>query len=193
VTRVCVFCGSSPGADPRFVEAARRLGAVLAARGLGLVYGGAGVGLMGALADAVRIQGGEVIGVIPRALARKELAHAGLSELRVVESMHERKALMAELSDGFLALPGGMGTLEELCEALTWLQLGIHSKPVGLLNVAGYFDRFLEFLDHAVAERLLKPQHRALALVEQEPGALLDRLAHWRPVRVEKWLGREQA
>ncbi len=193
MTRVCVFCGSSTGADPRFLEAARRLGAVLVAHGLGLVYGGAGVGLMGALADAVRGRGGEVIGVIPRALARKEVAHAGLSELRVVESMHERKAVMAELADAFVALPGGMGTLEELCEALTWLQLGIHSKPVGLLNVAGYFDRFLEFLDHAVAERLLKPQHRALALVEQEPGALLDRLAHWRPARVEKWLDREQA
>lgn len=191
--RLCVFCGSSPGADPRFREAAERLGGLLARRGLGLVYGGGRVGLMGILADSVLAHGGDVIGVIPKALARKEVAHQGLSDLRTVGSMHERKALMADLADGFIALPGGLGTLDELCEILTWAQLGLHSKPTGILNVAGYFDRFLEFLDRAVSERLVRPEHRELVLVEGEPEALLDRIGGWKPAPLgEKWLRPEE-
>jgi len=186
--RLCVFCGSSAGADPRFREAAEQLGKLLARRAVGLVYGGGRVGLMGILADAVLSHGGEAIGVIPKALARKEVAHLGLSELRIVDSMHARKALMADLADGFIALPGGLGTLDELCEILTWGQLGLHRKPTGILNPAGYFDLFLEFLDRAVSERLLRPEHRSRVLVESEPEALLDRIGDWKPVAVEKWL-----
>ena len=186
--RLCVFCGSSAGADPRFREAAEQLGKLLARRAVGLVYGGGRVGLMGILADAVLSHGGEVIGVIPKALAGKEVAHLGLSELRIVDSMHARKALMADLADGFIALPGGLGTLDELCEILTWGQLGLHRKPTGILNPAGYFDLFLEFLDRAVSERLLRPEHRSRVLVESEPEALLDRIGDWKPVAVEKWL-----
>ncbi len=191
--RICVFCGSSAGADPRFRAAAERLGALLARRGIGLVYGGGRLGLMGILADSVLDHGGEVIGVIPRALARKEVAHQGLGDLRVVGSMHERKALMAELADGFIALPGGLGTLDELCEILTWAQLGLHAKPNGLLNVAGYFDHFLKFLDRAGEDQFVRPDHRGLLLVDIEPEALLDRLGAWKPTLLgEKWLRPEE-
>lgn len=190
--RICVFCGSSPGADPRFAEGARALGDEIARRGLGLVYGGATVGLMGVVANAALAGGAEVIGVLPSALARKEIAHEGLAELRVVGSMHERKQQMVDLSDGFVALPGGMGTLEELFEVLTWAQLGLHAKPCGLLDVAGFFDDLLRFLDHVVTSRLLKPRHRALLQVERDPARLLDALARHRAVPEEKWIDRGQ-
>ena len=190
--RVCVFCGSSPGARPGYRTAAEALGAAIARRGLGLVYGGAHVGLMGAVADAALLHGGEVIGVLPRALEAKELAHRNLSALYVVESMHERKALMAELSDCFVALPGGIGTLEETFEAWTWTQLGLHEKPCALLDVDGYYAALHAFLDHAVAERFVRPEHRAMLLVESDPERMLDALSGWRAPIVEKWLDRNE-
>jgi uncharacterized protein (TIGR00730 family) len=190
--RVCVFCGSSPGARPAYASAARELGAALARRGLGLVYGGGGVGLMGILADSALASGASVIGVIPKGLATKELAHAGLSDLRVVSSMHERKALMAELADAFIAMPGGLGTLEEICEILTWAQLGIHAKPCSLLNVEGYFDTLLAMLDHAVAERFVRPEHRALVLSGSDPSELLSALERHRAPQLEKWIDRDK-
>ena len=165
--RVCVYCGSSPGARPDYARAARDLGRTLASEGLGVVYGGSNVGLMGQLADGVLEGGGEVIGVIPRMFVNKGIDHWGLTEVRIVDSMHERKALMADLSDAFIALPGGIGTIEEFFEALTWAQLGIHGKPCGLLNVCGYYDKLLDFLDHVVAQRFLREQHRAMVLVAQ--------------------------
>ena len=174
--RICVFCGSSPGARPAYRSAAARLGAALAARGIGLVYGGANVGLMSELAHSVLDAGGEVIGVIPRSLVQRELALTGLADLRITDSMQERKAVMADLADGFIAMPGGLGTLDEFFEVLTWTQLGIHRKPSGLLNVEGYFDTLLAFLDHAVAERFVKDVHRSMLIVELEPNRLLDRL-----------------
>ena len=174
--RICVFCGSSPGARPAYLAAARELGELLAARGIGLVYGGASVGLMGELADAVLAAGGEAIGVIPGRLLDREIAHAGLTELHVVETMHERKALMAELSDAFVMLPGGAGTLDEFFEALTWRQLGLHSKPLALLDVDGFVGPLLALADHLVAEGFVLPEFRALLLVERDPAALLDRL-----------------
>jgi hypothetical protein len=186
--RVCVFCGSSVGIRPVYREAAQALGRALAGRGVELVFGGGRVGLMGALADAVLAAGGRAIGVIPEALVARDLAHRGLSELRVVGSMHERKALMAELSDAFVALPGGFGTLEEYCEALTWAQLGLHVKPCGLLNVAGFYDALLELFDHAVSEQFVDGPHRSLVLVEEDPRRLLDLLAAYRPPQVEKWI-----
>lgn len=186
--RVCVFCGSSPGNLPAYLDAARATGQALAARGLGLVYGGGSVGLMGAVADATLAAGGEVVGVIPRALELRELAHRRLTTLHVVGSMHERKARMAELADGFLALPGGMGTLEELAEILTWAQLGLHARPVGLLDVAGYYGALIAFFDRAAGEGFVRPEHRRLLLVGSEPGPLLDRFAAWRPVPVERWI-----
>jgi uncharacterized protein (TIGR00730 family) len=189
---VCVFAGSSPGARPAFAEAARTLGQVIARAGLNLVFGGGSVGLMGILADAALEQGGSVTGVIPRALYEREVGHDGVTELRVVESMHDRKAQMAELSDAFIALPGGMGTLEELFEALTWGQLGYHEKPCGLLNVAGYWDGLLVALDKAVRERFVAGEHREMLLVEDDPTALLDCLQRYQPPHVEKWLGREE-
>ena len=175
--RICVFCGSGAGKHPGYAEAARELAAELIRRKLGLVYGGGSIGLMGVLADAALARGGDVIGVIPRALATEELAHAGLTELRVVESMHERKALMATLADGFVALPGGLGTLEETLEMLTWTQLGISPKPVGLLNVRGYWEPLLAQLAHAAREGFIRPEHLALVLTAESPAALLDRLA----------------
>ena len=178
--RICVFCGSSSGNDPRYLEAAQAMGRVLADRGLGLVYGGGSVGLMGAVADAALAAGAEVIGVIPRVLQIRELAHRSLTTLHVVDSMHQRKALMAELSDGFVALPGGMGTLEELSEVLTWAQLGLHARPIGLLDVAGYYRPLATFFDQAVTAGFLRPVHRGLLLVGEEPAALLDQLAAWR-------------
>ncbi len=174
--RVCVFCGSSSGGRPEYAEAARRFGAALAGRGLGLVYGGGHVGLMGVLADAVLAAGGEVVGVIPQALVDRELAHGRLTELLVVDTMHQRKALMADRADAFAALPGGFGTADELFEILTWAQLGLHAKPVGLLNVAGFFAPLLAWVDLAVRDGFLRPEHRDLLAVADEPEALLGLL-----------------
>jgi uncharacterized protein (TIGR00730 family) len=188
--RVCVFCGSSTGARPEYRDAAVALADALAERELGLVYGGASVGLMGILADAALAAGAEVIGVVPRALVDREIAHTGLSELHVVGSMHERKALMADFADGFLALPGGAGTLDELFEAWTWAQLGLHRKPCGLLDVAGYYGGLAAFLDHAVRERFLSDDHRRILLLDADPGTLLERLAAYDPPRTAKWLDR---
>jgi uncharacterized protein (TIGR00730 family) len=186
--RICVFCGSSPGRDPRHAGAARALGSTLAGRGLELVYGGGSTGLMGLVADATLAAGGTVTGVIPRGLERRELAHRGLTRLEVVASMHERKARMAALADGFVALPGGMGTLEELAEILTWAQLGLHARPVGLLDVAGYYEPLVAFFDRATAEGFLRPEHRRLLAVEREPAALLTRFAAWSPPAMERWI-----
>jgi uncharacterized protein (TIGR00730 family) len=188
--RLCIFCGSSPGARDDYANATTELAQLLARRGIGVVYGGASVGLMGSLADAALGAGGEVIGVIPAALEAKEIAHPGLTELRVVDSMHERKALMAQLSDGFVALPGGSGTLEELFEVFTWSQLGLHRKACALLNVAGYYDGLEAFLDHAVRERFLRAEHRAMLLCEDTPPAVLDALERFEPPAVDKWLDR---
>ncbi|HXR45088.1 MAG TPA: TIGR00730 family Rossman fold protein [Pseudolysinimonas sp.] len=188
--RVCVFSGSSSGVRPEYRRAAEALGQTLAARRIGLVYGGAQVGLMGAVADAALAAGGEVIGVIPEALVAKEIAHPGLTELRVVASMHQRKALMADLADAFIALPGGWGTLEEFFEVLTWAQLGLHRKPCGLLNVGGYFDGLLAFAGHAVAEGFVRPDHRELIVVAGGAAEMLERLGQHRPPPVEKWLDR---
>ena len=172
--KICIFTGSRHGTSPAYAEAAKRLAHDLVGRSFGLVYGGGNVGLMNVIADTVLELGGHVTGVIPNALVSKEVAHLGLSDLRVVNSMHERKALMAELSDGFIALPGGIGTMEEFFEVLSWAQLGIHNKPCGLLNVSGYYDPLIQFLDHAVAEDFVKPKHRALLIVESQPATLLD-------------------
>ncbi len=188
--RICVFAGSSRGAREDYAQAAERLARELVTRGYGVVFGGGRVGMMGVLADATLAAGGEVIGVIPKALLEKEVAHGGLTELRVVASMHERKAMMAELSEGFIALPGGLGTLEEFFEVLTWAQLGLHPKPCGLLNVSGYYDRLLEFLDLTVEERFVKSQHRALVITSTSPTDLLERFATYRPPQVEKWIDR---
>jgi uncharacterized protein (TIGR00730 family) len=194
VTRICVFCGSAPGRRDAYGAAARVLGAELCRRRLGLVYGGGSVGLMGILADAVLTGGGEAIGVIPGPLATPELAHTGLTELRVVASMHERKATMAALADGFVALPGGLGTVEEILEILTWAQLGIHAKPVGLLDVAGYWDRLVDMLAHAVREGFVRPPDARLLLVSDSPVDLLDRFAHWHPPATRRtWLAPSQA
>lgn len=192
IERICVFCGSNSGASPVYAEAARALGETLAERGLGLVYGGGNVGLMGVVADAALAAGAEVIGVIPRALVAHEVAHRGLTELRVVGSMHERKALMSELAGGFIALPGGIGTLEEWFETWTWAQLGLHAKPFGLLDVAGYYEQLLRFLDHVVAERFVHPDHRSMVLVDTDPGHLLDRMRAYVPPVVEKWIERKE-
>jgi uncharacterized protein (TIGR00730 family) len=192
VKRICVFCGSNTGARPAYTQAARQVGTTLAWRGLGLVYGGGCVGLMGVVADAALAAGGDVIGVIPDALAAREVAHTGLTSLEIVDSMHARKARMADLSDAFVALPGGYGTLEEFCEVLTWGQLGLHRKPCGLLNVEGYYDALLAFLDHAVTERFVHPAHRALVLESREPDTLLDQLAGYIPPTLEKWLDRDE-
>ncbi len=184
--RICVFTGSRHGVLPEYADAAKQLGRELVARGYGLVYGGGKVGLMTVIADTVLELQGHVTGVIPNSLVSKEVAHFGLSDLRVVGSMHERKALMAESSDGFIAMPGGIGTMEELFEVLSWAQLGLHEKPCGLLNVAGYYDPLIQFLDHAVEQDFIKPKHRALMIVESEPGRLLDRFAQLlaaRPVK----------
>jgi uncharacterized protein (TIGR00730 family) len=191
--RLCVFSGSSPGARPDYERAAEELGRALAARGIGLVYGGASVGLMGIVADAMLDAGGDAVGVIPRALVDREIAHPGLSDLRIVGSMHERKALMAELADGFVALPGGMGTLEELFEVYTWTQLGLHSKPLGLLDVRSYYAKLVAFLDHAVEERFLTVEHREMLVVEERADALLEAFRRWRPPARTKWIDRAQA
>lgn len=187
---VCVFCGSSPGANPAYREAAQALGGAIARRGLALTYGAGNVGLMAEVADAALAAGGEVVGVIPRHLLDLELAHQGLTRLEVVDTMHERKARLAELSDAFVAMPGGLGTLDELCEIATWAQLALHAKPIALLDVAAYWRPFLAFVDHAVAERFVRAEHRDMLLVESDPDALLDRLASQTPPALCKWLDR---
>lgn len=190
--RVCVFCGSNPGLRPAYLEAAHGMGRALARRGISLVYGGGRVGLMGAVADSVLSAGGEVIGIIPEALLEKEVAHQHLTELRVVASMHERKAMMADLSDAFIAMPGGYGTFEEFCEVLTWSQLGIHQKPCGLLNVEGYYDKLLALFDHAAAEGFVRELHRSLVVEATDPEVMLEVLEGYRWPRVEKWIDREE-
>jgi uncharacterized protein (TIGR00730 family) len=189
IRRICVFCGSSLGTRPEYTLMARRLGRELAFRDIGLVFGGGRVGIMGEVARAALNEGGSVIGVIPKALIDRELAFEGLTDLRVVGSMHERKALMGELSDAFIALPGGLGTIEELVEILTWAQLGIHAKPCGILNVAGYYDKLLDFLDHAVDHGFIASSDRGLALVDDSPEALLARFEEYEPPEVgaEAW------
>jgi uncharacterized protein (TIGR00730 family) len=189
--RVCVYCGANRGRDAAYAQAAQAMGRTLARRGIGLVTGGGRVGLMGVVADAALDAGGEVVGVIPEALMRKELAHAGLTDLVVTASMHERKARMAELADGFVALPGGLGTYEELFEIWTWAQLGWHAKPCGLLNAAGFYDRLVAFLDGASEAEFVKPEHRAMLIVENDPDRLLDRFATYVAPSVAKWIGRE--
>jgi uncharacterized protein (TIGR00730 family) len=186
--RISVFCGSSAGNDPAYAGAAKLVGQALVRRGLGLVFGGGRVGLMGVVADAVLANGGEVIGVIPKQLATKELAHGGLSDLRVVESMHERKALMAELCDGFVALPGGFGTMEEFFEVLTWAQLGLHQKPCGVLNVKGYFDPLLALAEHAISAGFVSAEHRNLLLQDADIGALLDQFERYVPPPLPRWI-----
>ena len=184
--RICVFCGSNTGLRPEYVQAAVGIGELLARRSIGLVYGGGKLGLMGALADAALAAGGQVIGVLPQAMARQERAHTGLTELRVVASMHERKATMAALADAFIALPGGYGTFEEFCEVLTWTQLGLHAKPCGVLNVGGYFDHLLALFDHAAAEGFVRAEHRAMVLADADAARLIDRLASCEIPQVEK-------
>jgi uncharacterized protein (TIGR00730 family) len=191
VYRLCVFCGSSPGARSAYGEAAEELGRLLVAEGIGLVYGGGQVGLMGRLADAVLAAGGEPIGVLPQALVEKEIGHPGVADLRVVGSMHERKAMMADLADGFVALPGGLGTLEELFEVYTWAQLGMHRKPCALLDVEGYYRDLASFLDHSVSERFVRADHRQMLIVERDPRVLLERLRAFEPAAVvPKWIDR---
>ena len=189
--RICVFCGSSPGVDPIYVETAVKLGHLLAHQGIGLVYGGASIGVMGAVANAALEAGGEVIGVMPKHLIDKEVGHSNLTELYVTRNMHERKMRMADLSDGFIALPGGMGTLEEVFEILTWGQLGIHEKPCGFVNVNGYYDKLLQFLDHSVEQGFLRPQHRAIALVDESAEGLLMKLLGYDAPKIYKWIDKE--
>jgi uncharacterized protein (TIGR00730 family) len=188
IKRVAVFCGSNPGARPGYVAAAKALARTLASRGIGVVYGGSNVGLMAALADEMLDELGDVIGIIPKTLVEREVANTALSDLRIVGSMHERKAMMAELADGFIALPGGIGTLEEFFEMWTWAQLGMHRKPCGLLNAEGYFDALLAFLDHTVEEKFVRAIHREMVVVEDDPGALLDRFEAYEPPQVVKWV-----
>lgn len=190
--RICIFCGSREGLHPQYRSAAVRLATLLSARGIGLVYGGGRIGLMGVLADTVLASGGEAIGVIPDFLSAPEVAHRGLTELRVVGTMHERKALMAELAEGFIALPGGYGTLEEFFEILTWAQLGLHAKPCALLNVGGYFDPLMGAVDHALSEGFVRPQHRGLILDDDDPERLLDRMIRYTAPPVTPVLHREQ-
>lgn len=190
LNKLCIFCGSSSGNSPAYQDAAEALAETLAESGIGLVYGGAQVGLMGSMADACLKRGVAVIGVIPGALFPREIPHPGLTELHVVDSMHERKQMMYELSDAFVALPGGIGTLEELFEILTWGQLGLHAKPCGLLNVEGYFDKMLEFLDGAVERDFLKPKHRALLQADANPAVLMEKLKNYRPPEGTKWIRR---
>jgi len=184
--RICVFCGSSPGSKPEYVTAAKQLGRMLAAKGIGLVYGGASVGVMGQTANAVLKAGGEVIGVIPKAIVEREVAFTELADLRIVGSMHERKALMAKLSDGFMALPGGLGTIEEFVEVLTWAQLGIHQKPCGLLNVCRYYDRLMGFLDHVAEQQFIKSEHLDMLLIDENPEVLLKKFEKYQSPKSDK-------
>jgi uncharacterized protein (TIGR00730 family) len=192
IKNICVYCGSSPGLNPAYTRAATMLGKTLAERDIGLVYGGAAVGIMGVVADAVLANGGKAIGVIPKALAVKEVAHEGLNELHVVESMHERKAMMADLSDGFIALPGGWGTLEEIFEILTWAQLGFHRKPCGLLNVEGYYDDLIRFLENAFTQQFVNDLYRPILITADEPAKILDQFAVYRAPAVRKWMGEDE-
>jgi uncharacterized protein (TIGR00730 family) len=186
--RVCVYCGSNFGLNPRFRESAVELGNELVNRGIGLVYGGASVGIMGTIADAVLERGGEAIGVIPSALAHKEIAHPSLSKLHIVGSMHERKALMAELSDGFIALPGGWGTIEEIFEVLTWAQLGFHRKPCGLFNVESYYDHLFAFLEHAIDQQFVKAEYWPMLIMRPDADSILDAFANYQAPDVKKWI-----
>jgi uncharacterized protein (TIGR00730 family) len=190
--RLCVFCGSNPGRRAVYRAAAEQLGLLLVERGIELVYGGGNIGLMGVLADTVLARGGCAIGVIPDSLMAKEVGHASLTELRIVNSMHERKALMSDLSDGFIALPGGFGTIEEFCEVVTWSQLGLQSKPCGLLNVESYYAPLLELFDHAVREGFLREENRRLVLDDEDPARLIEKMAAFRPEPMAKWIEREE-
>lgn len=189
---LCVYCGSNPGRLSEYTTQARAFAHELVQRGLGLVYGGASIGIMGVVADAVMAEGGRAIGIIPEALMKKELAHRSLTELHVVKSMHERKTMMAEKADGFVALPGGVGTLEEFFETWTWAQLGLHQKPCGLLNIAGYYDKLAAFLDHTVEEAFMQLQHRSMLIIEDNPAVLLERYANYVAPTVSKWIGRAE-
>lgn len=187
IKKVCVFCGSSPGGHVQYMEKAEELGLELTRRKIGLVYGGAKIGVMGRIADSVLKNGGEAIGVIPKALKIKEVAHEGLSKLHVADNMHARKALMYEISDAFIALPGGIGTLDEFFEIFTWTQLGFHQKPCGLLNVRGYYDKLLGFLNHMVSEKFVKEKHMEMLLVDEGPSAMLDKFLDYHPIQLKKW------
>lgn len=189
---VCVFCGSNPGNDPVYAEGARAMGVEIARRGMVLVYGGGAVGLMGIVADAALAAGGEVHGIIPRALREKEVGHHHLTRLEIVETMHIRKARMAELSEGFIAMPGGIGTFEELFEIWTWAQLGIHDKPLAFLNVAGFYDPLATFLDNTVEAGFLKQTHRAMTITDTQPATLLDRMEQYVPAATYKWVEKEE-
>jgi len=192
IRSVCVFCGSSHGSSPAYEQAAQEMGQAIAKRGWTLVYGGGNVGLMGVVADAALAAGGKVIGVIPEALLARELGHHGVTELRVVNTMHERKAMMADLADAFIALPGGIGTFEEFFEVLTWAQLGIHQKPCGMLNTRGYYQPVLELLSNAVHEGFLRTAHQQMVLTSEEPDELLEKMEAYRPAQLQKWIQREQ-
>lgn len=191
--RICVFCGSNSGFRAPYTAAARAIAAALVDRRIGLVYGGGNVGLMGVIADAVLEKGGEVIGVIPEALVNRELAHRAVNEMIIVNSMHERKAKMAALSDGFIAMPGGYGTFEEFCEIITWAQLGLHRKPCAILNVEGYYDPLLALFDHAVAEGFVHQSNRQLVIQDEDPRRLLDLLERYEPPPMEKWIERDES
>ena len=186
--QVCIFCGSYKGTQPIYITAAHAMGRGLAQRGLGLVYGGGRVGLMGAVADGTLAGGGKAVGIIPQSLVDRELAHKGLSELHVVDSMHTRKAMMADIADAFIAMPGGFGTLDELFEIITWAQLGFHHKPIALLNIGGYFDTMLTFIEHMATEGFIKPEHRNAMLVKNQVDDLLDSLLTYQPPQLEKWI-----
>ena len=192
INSICIYCGSSPGRLDAYASAAFSLAEALVSRNIRLVYGGASIGIMGMVADQVLKLGGQAVGVIPKALAHKEVAHHHLTELHVTQSMHERKMLMAELSDGFIALPGGIGTLEELFEIWTWAQLGFHQKPCGLLNVEGYYDSLIKFLDHVLAEQFVKVHHHAMLIVETNPDALLDSYVNYQRPAVKHWVGKDE-
>jgi uncharacterized protein (TIGR00730 family) len=192
IKKICVYCGSSPGKNPAYSLAARDLANVMCERGIGLVYGGAAVGVMGSIANAVLEAGGEAVGVIPKALAVKEVAHENLSELHVVASMHERKAMMADLADGFIALPGGWGTLEEIFEILTWAQLGFHDKPCGLLNIEGYYDGLIDFLENSFEQQFVNDLCRPMLMKAHEPVALLDQFSTYQAPKVRKWMGQDE-
>ncbi|WP_445367546.1 TIGR00730 family Rossman fold protein [Methylomonas sp. BW4-1] len=191
INSICIYCGSSAGRIEAYGAAAQALAAALVDHNIRLIYGGAGIGIMGTVADQVLKLGGQAIGVIPKALAHKEVAHPNLTELHVTQSMHERKMLMAELADGFIALPGGIGTLEELFEIWTWAQLGFHQKPCGVLNVAGYYDALISFLDHVTAEQFVKPHHRGMLMVESDPNLLLDRYVSYQAPAVKQWVSKD--
>jgi uncharacterized protein (TIGR00730 family) len=189
---ICVYCGSNFGEWGSYIEAAQDLGVKMAEREITLIYGGGNVGLMGAIADSVLAAGGKAIGVMPQALVDKEVAHTGLSELRVVGSMHERKSLMADLADAFIALPGGLGTLEEFCEVATWTQLGFHNKACGLLNIDGFYDGLLSFLNHATTEKFIRSEHRSIVLSEEDPVELIEKLSQFKVPTVHKWIDRDR-